>query len=135
MLNLMSSMFVRSTGYRIGSAKERSSYATRDAMIEGCGIQRNLELARFRHRKLLLQLTTEVILIMNRRLHRELCLSFLFLCLFCLFVSSLLIFPETNVITLTIICWTSTDKSSVFTFFILIHWLNSRIFHQKELVM
>ena len=47
-------------------------------MIEGCGIERDLKLARLGHERLLLQLTTSPRLPRTETLHWEICLSFSF---------------------------------------------------------
>ena len=52
------------------------SDTTRNAVIEGCGIKRDLKLAGLGHGRLLLQLTTSARLPAITTLHWESCLSF-----------------------------------------------------------
>ena len=62
MFDLMPAMFIGSARDGIFSAQESSPDTAGNAVIERCGVKGNLKLARLGHRKLLLQLTTEVIM-------------------------------------------------------------------------
>lgn len=62
MFDLMPAMFIGTARDGIFSAQESAPDTAGNAVIERCGVKRNLKLARLGHRKLLLQLTTEVLM-------------------------------------------------------------------------
>jgi len=62
MLDLMPAVFIGTARDGIFSAQESSPDTAGNAVIEQCGVKRNLKLTRLGHRKLLLQLTTKVIM-------------------------------------------------------------------------
>ena len=69
MFDLMSAVFIGSARDGIICAQESSPDTAGNAVIERSGVKRNLKLTRLGHRKLLLQLTTEVIMPTVATLH------------------------------------------------------------------